>query len=83
MTREKLLEIMMPERNPDCPKCNVKMEVGFLPDSTYGGVVAPTWVAGDPTKNWLGAITMKGRTTHPVATYRCQRCGYLESYAAI
>jgi hypothetical protein len=59
------------------------MELGFRPDTTYGGYVPPTWVAGYPTKNWLGVITMKGKTGHPVDTYRCQKCGYLESYAAV
>lgn len=36
LTREKLLEMMMPERNPACPKCSAKMELGFMPDATYG-----------------------------------------------
>jgi hypothetical protein len=73
----------MPEQNPKCPKCNTRMEPGYLPDATYGGIVLPKWAAGEPTKNWLGAFTTKGKATYPVVTYRCQKCGYLESYAAI
>ena len=73
----------MPERPTECPKCKAKMELGFMPDSTPGGVLATKWVAGDPTRNWLGDITIKGKTLVPIVTYRCQTCGYLESYAAI
>lgn len=39
------------------------------------------WVEGEPLKSfWLGLRT-KGRETYEVTTYRCDRCGYLESYA--
>ncbi len=72
----------MPERNPNCPKCNTKMELGFIPDGIYGGVAVPAWVADAPTKNWLGVIATRGKTRYVISTYRCPRCGYLESYAA-
>ena len=57
------------------------MEPGFLPDTTYGGVVPPKWAAGEPTRNWLNVVSLKGKTTYPVVTYRCEKCGYLEAYA--
>ena len=39
------------------------------------------WVEGEPVKSfWLGLKT-KGREKFEVHTYRCERCGYLESYA--
>ncbi len=74
----------MPERTPDCPKCNARMEPGFMPDSTWGGEIPPTWVAGRPTKAWhgLGALKTKGQARYPVAAYRCPKCGFLELYAA-
>jgi hypothetical protein len=73
----------MPERMLNCAKCNAMMEPGFIPDTTYGGFLTPTWVAGPPVRSvWLG-LRLKGKTRYPVATYRCPSCGYLESYAAV
>lgn len=39
------------------------------------------WIKGEPAKSfWLGLQT-RGREAFEVTTYRCGRCGYLESYA--
>jgi hypothetical protein len=39
------------------------------------------WVEGAPEKSfWQGLATSKRRVL-PIATWRCERCGYLESYA--
>jgi hypothetical protein len=57
------------------------MEEGFIKDDTRGGVHVSSWVEGAPEKSfWVGTKT-RGRKTMPVATFRCSRCGYLESYA--
>jgi hypothetical protein len=57
------------------------MEEGFIKDHTHGGVHVSSWVEGTPEKSfWVGTKT-RGRTTMAVATFRCSRCGYLESYA--
>jgi uncharacterized Fe-S cluster-containing MiaB family protein len=58
------------------------MEEGVLLDRGHGNVlVVEEWLEGAPEKSfWLGLKT-KGRDRFPVATYRCTRCGYLESYA--
>jgi hypothetical protein len=66
---------------PDCPKCGGAMEEGFLLDRTHGGVGASAWVAGVPEKSFWTGLKLKGRAQLPVATWRCRRCGYLESYA--
>jgi RNase P subunit RPR2 len=75
-------ESAMPERVSICPKCNTPMQPGFLPDNASAAVVVPTWIPGKPSVGWFG-VRLKGKRHYPVATYRCEKCGYLESYAAI
>ena len=56
------------------------MEEGFLIDRGHHNSVAqPEWTAGQPQKTWLG-IRVKG-DKYPATTYRCPRCGLLQSYA--
>jgi hypothetical protein len=57
------------------------MEVGFIPDNTYGGILPSSWVEGAPEKGWLGGLKLKGRRKLDITTYRCTSCGYLEGYA--
>ena len=64
-----------------CPKCSGGMEEGFLADNTYGGFLPGQWVQGEPKKSFWGGITVRGKVKIQIATYRCTRCGYLESYA--
>ena len=71
----------MPQRSLTCPRCSGQMEEGFLVDEGYGSRTTAQWVAGKPEKSiWVG-IKLRGKTKLGVATYRCRRCGYLESYA--
>jgi hypothetical protein len=51
------------------------MTVGFTVD-TAGG--QSSWIAGLP---WEGLKTKKPKPL-VVATFRCPKCGYLESYAS-
>jgi hypothetical protein len=69
----------MPE--PVCPKCQSRMEAGFVLDNTYGMVTQAEWAEGEPKYSIWTGIRMKGRERHPVTTYRCPKCAYLESYA--
>ena len=63
-----------------CPKCDGEMERGCLHESS--------WVKGQPTipalvkaLSW-NIFTLPGEKRYvPVATFRCQSCGFLESYA--
>ena len=75
----------MPERTPNCPKCgDKKMEIGFLPDATFGGYFPTKWFAGVPViSRWSGIQNVKAGLPGglQVATYRCPNCGYLELYA--
>ncbi|HEY0414618.1 MAG TPA: hypothetical protein VGD66_15905 [Allosphingosinicella sp.] len=66
----------------ECPKCAGAMAEGFVLDKTPGGFAAASWVEGAPVKSLWTGLKLKGRTPVPIATWRCRRCGYLESYAA-
>ena len=64
-----------------CAKCNGRMEQGFLLELKDGNAKAVTdWVDGVPEKKWWG-LSIRGKRKLPVETWRCGRCGYLESYA--
>ena len=57
------------------------MEPGYTIDMGYGTKAVPKWVAGKPEKSiWVG-LKLGGKDQFDVSTYRCRRCGYLESYA--
>lgn len=66
-----------------CPKCSGEMETGFLIDKSHGDQYsnAPEWAEGAPETSFWTGLELKGRERHPVVTYRCSTCGYLESYA--
>jgi len=66
----------------ECLRCRGPMEPGFLIDRRqHSQMGTQTWVEGEPEHSfWLGLKT-RGREKLPVRTYRCERCGYLESYA--
>lgn len=59
------------------------MVAGFVIDrDSYRGHHASDWVEGEPEASvWTGLKT-GDRMVLPVTTWRCGRCGYLESYAA-
>jgi hypothetical protein len=64
-----------------CPKCGNTMEPGFVVDHTYGGYAAPEWAEGTTQPSLWTGLKMSGKERHPVQTFRCAGCGYLESYA--
>ena len=57
------------------------MEEGFVLDQTYGANLQAQWIEGSPTPSFWTGVKMSGRERHPVTTFRCGRCGYLESFA--
>ena len=72
----------MSDRRPQCPKCSSVMEAGFFLDHTNNASVkVETWVEGKPTKSFWMGLKIKDRRQLCVTSYRCERCGYLESYA--
>ena len=66
---------------PACPKCSGEMEAGFIADLTYGAILASSWIEGEPEVNWRGTAKIKGKRKIDIATERCTKCGFLESYA--
>lgn len=65
-----------------CPKCSGHMEDGFVLDQTHGASLQSRWVEGPPITSFWTGLKLKGKECLPVATFRCERCGFLESYAA-
>jgi hypothetical protein len=57
------------------------MAEGFLIDESYGTRAVAKWYEGPPVKSMWTGLKIRGRTNYPVVTWRCGRCGYLESYA--
>ncbi len=65
-----------------CPKCNGSMTKGFIVDhGDYGTSHVSTFQAGEPTKGFFGQLKQNKKEQFKVTTLRCNRCGYLESYA--
>jgi hypothetical protein len=65
-----------------CPKCASPMETGFILDKVDDSrLKTPEWLEGNPEHaSWIGLNT-NGRNRLNIITYRCERCGLLESYA--
>lgn len=64
-----------------CPKCGGRAELGFLLELKDSNQKAPTeWIEGAVEKAWYG-VKIRGRRRLAVETFRCGRCGHLESYA--
>lgn len=66
---------------PTCPKCSIDMEEGFMIDHAYGERLSAEWIEGKPVKSFWTGVKVPTGANHPVVTYRCTRCGYLDSYA--
>lgn len=65
-----------------CLRCQSAMEQGFLLDRGHANATQEQeWVQGEVERSWWVGIKTKGRERHAVHTFRCPRCGYLESYA--
>ena len=72
--------------DPACRQCRTAMEKGFTLDRGHAN--SPNlvrWAQGEPTvRKWLGmsiGFSLRGRKLVDVETWRCPRCGLLESYA--
>jgi hypothetical protein len=66
---------------PECQRCGLPMEAGYLVDHGHGAAYPTAWVEGVPKwSHWVG-LKLKGKTKMPVTTYRCPQCGRLDSFA--
>lgn len=73
----------MPTSQLQCPKCRSQMQAGFIVDYADGNAGRISeWVEGSPDKRWWGLKT-GDKEKSKVITFRCVRCGYLESYATM
>ena len=57
------------------------MTEGFVLDATHGAVTVSSWVEGAPEKNVWTGVKLTGKPRVEIATWRCNRCGFLEQYA--
>ena len=65
-----------------CPKCRNAMQEGFILEyATNASSSASRWVEGAPVKTLLFGVRTADKEQHPIQSFRCQSCGYLESYA--
>jgi predicted nucleic-acid-binding Zn-ribbon protein len=69
------------EKQVICPKCSHYMDKGIVVDFTHGGSMQSQWAEGEPERSIWTGLKLKGKEKHMITTYRCSRCGYLESYA--
>ncbi len=68
-------------QSKQCPKCSGSMAEGFVVDATHGGAAVSSWVEGPPRKSLWTGVRVMGRPRSEIATWRCNRCGFLEQYA--
>ena len=71
----------MPSTAPECRDCRVAMDAGLMLDRTHGGSEQPMWINGTADKGIFGMIKEGDRERLPVVTFRCPKCGRLESFA--
>jgi len=57
------------------------MAEGFVPSESQSGSGVSAWIAGAPVFGFLGRAKTEGKTAYRVRTFRCAKCGHLESYA--
>ena len=76
----------MSSSTPNCLRCRTAMEGGFLLDRGHGNSQNQAeWVEGEPEQRKIFGLPAGLKTSKDdilkVVTYRCPRCGMLESYA--
>ena len=65
-----------------CPKCASPMETGFILDKIDDSrFQTPEWLEGNHERAFWTGLNAEGRSRIDIITYRCERCGFLESYA--
>jgi hypothetical protein len=65
-----------------CPKCGGRMDEGaLLVKDSNGGRGATQWLEGAIERTFFRGIKISGRKLLPIKSWRCNRCGLLETYA--
>jgi len=60
------------EETKNCPKCKGVMEIGWITE-VYSPFKRASWVQ---KVHWF-----KGNAHHPVDSYKCKNCGFIENYS--
>lgn len=63
-----------------CSKCNADMEEGFLLEKGDTVLSSQSWISGVPEKSLWSGISLKNKRIYDVKTFRCNSCGFLDSY---
>ena len=78
----------MSDEAMSCPKCQGEMVRGYTIDQSHQLVFLGQWAKGAPKKGWWFLTPIKNLIKLPessqtisIGTFRCQTCGFLESYA--
>lgn len=72
----------MEKQGSPCLRCGGTMETGFVADKAHYSVPGTQkWVEGPPEPSFWSGLRMKDREVIPVITFRCEKCGWLDSYA--
>ena len=64
-----------------CGKCEGSMSIGVVVDHGYGTNYPERWQRGEAKMSWFGSLKESRKAQLDVETWRCDQCGYLESYA--
>ncbi len=58
------------------------MEEGFVIDRAHLNLLSQQeWAEGEPRSSFWTGLNIAGKRHYKVETFRCERCGRLESYA--
>jgi hypothetical protein len=57
------------------------MSEGFIVDQGYGTVSVSTFQKGEPSRSFWTGVKQSKKDQIAISTWRCERCGFLESYA--
>jgi len=55
---------------------------GFVAETEKGPIGINIWVEGPQERRFLTGLETSFRQRLPIATFRCDSCGFLESYAS-
>ena len=81
-SRRNFVASVMSMTPAECPTCRIAMEQGFLIDRAHLNVPSRSeWSEGQPEITWWRGLKLKGHERIATVTFRCSRCGLLQSYA--
>lgn len=64
-----------------CGKCGGTMAIGVIVDHSHGTNYPETWQKGAASVSKWWGLRLDKKAQLAVETWRCNRCGFLESYA--